>query len=67
MSKKDYIAIAKIIKQNTMSFKHKKMNSRAGSIQILIMDFRLIDELCSILKADNPLFDKKKFKRTCGL
>ena len=55
MTKKDYIAVANILK----SFKKQQTKSnpsRRFELSILIEDF------CDYFKSDNPNFSKEKFK-----
>ena len=59
MSKKDYIAIAKIIK--LWSY-----NSSCDKI-IVIGQFGFVEDLIEYLKRDNPRFDEKKFREACKL
>ena len=54
MTRKDYIKIARIIKDN-------KLNNT----QYLIKD-NLINELCIIFKQDNRLFDMQRFIDACN-
>lgn len=54
MTKKDYVAIAQIIRLTTSS---ETTNS--------IVKSNLIQELCLILKADNSRFDIYQFKDAC--
>jgi hypothetical protein len=51
MTKKDYIAIAELIK----AFKHHTMTKA-----------ELVDGLCNIMYTDNPRFDEAKFRAVCG-
>ena len=53
MTRKDYVMIAKIIKDN-------KLNDT----KYLIKD-SLIDDLCVVLKQDNSLFDRQRFINAC--
>jgi len=50
MTKKDYIAIAKAIRENDMD---------SG----LLLTEPFIDALCKIFKDDNPRFDIARFRR----
>lgn len=49
MTKKDYIALAKVIKANTIT--GKDTINRTG----------FLCDLLNVLKADNPLFSESKF------
>jgi len=53
MTRKDYIKIAKIIK-----------DSRLNDTQYLVKKI-LIDELCVMFKQDNSLFSRDKFIDAC--
>ena len=53
MTRKDYIKIARVIKDN-------KLNNT----QYLIKD-NLINDLCIVLKQDNNNFDKARFVEAC--
>ena len=59
MTKKDYIKIASIIKDNT-----RIEQSQAMIIEVLSKD-KLIDDLCIMFKKDNSLFDKQRFIDAC--
>ena len=59
MTKKDYIKIASIIKDNT-----RIEQSQAMIIEVLSKD-KLIDDLCIMFKKDNSLFDKQTFINAC--
>ena len=59
MTKKDYIKIASIIKDNT-----RIEQSQAMIIEVLSKD-KLIDDLCIMFKKDNSLFDKQRFINAC--
>ena len=54
MTRKDYIKIAKIIKDNTMQDTQPILNKDS-----------LINDLCVVLKQDNNLFDKYRFIDAC--
>ena len=58
MTRKDYIKIAKIIKDNTL-MKPIRAN------QPLLFKKLLIDDLCIILKEDNNNFDRQRFIDAC--
>ena len=59
MTKKEYIKIASIIKDNT-----RIEQSQAMIIEVLSKD-KLIDDLCIMFKKDNSLFDKQRFINAC--
>ena len=59
MTRKDYIKIASIIKDNTISKKLNKLN-----YDVLDKD-NLIYDLCIVLKQDNNLFEKLRFMDAC--
>jgi len=54
MTKKDYIKLAKLIKDK----------STGNDTHIFVDD--LVDGLCDILAEDNPRFDADKFKAACN-
>ena len=54
MTKKDYIKIAKIVKDNTMRDTYPIVNKKI-----------LIDELCEMFKQDNSLFSRDRFIDAC--
>ena len=56
MTKKDYIKIAKIVKDN--EYGRNKNN-------MLLHKSNLIDDLCMMFKIDNSLFNKDRFKKAC--
>ena len=55
MSRKDYVNIAKIIKDNTMQDTQPILNKDS-----------LIDDLCVEFKWDNVLFNSDKFVDACN-
>ena len=55
MTRKDYILIARIIKDNTILNDDKP----------IIKKNALISALCVIFKIDNKLFDSRKFRSAC--
>ena len=57
MTRKDYIKIARIIKDNTINGNELKYLS--------INKDSLIEDLCIILKEDNSLFDRQRFIDAC--
>ena len=60
MTKKDYIVLADIIKNNsTMA------NLRRGVTHVLISG-TFINNLCEYLKKDNPNFNEIKFREATG-
>lgn len=54
MTRKDYIKIASIIKDNTMH-----------DTQPILNKVTLIHDLCIMFKEDNNLFDRYKFNEAC--
>ena len=54
MSRKDYVKIARIIKDSTHAYDYNGLDKH-----------KLIDELCIVLKQDNSLFDKARFVEAC--
>jgi hypothetical protein len=59
MSKKDYIALAKLIKENRQTIGYGKTGD-------IISVGLFIDNLCQYLKSDNPNFNESKFREACG-
>jgi hypothetical protein len=60
MTKKDYIALAKLIKDNgTMA------NLRRGVTHVIIRG-TFMNVLCEYLKKDNPNFNEVKFREATG-
>ena len=59
MTKKDYIKIAKIIKDNT-----RIQHSNLHRDEVLNKN-SLIDDLCIMFKKDNSLFDRHRFIEAC--
>ena len=57
MSRKDYIKIASIIKDNTLSVNGKMLPS--------INKVKLVSELSVMFMRDNNLFDKDRFISAC--
>ena len=55
MSRKDYIQLARIIKDNTMH-----------DTQPIINKVTFIDDLCDVLKQDNINFDRLRFINACN-
>ena len=54
MTRKDYIKIASIIKDNTMQDTQPILNKNT-----------LIEDLCIMFKEDNSLFDSHRFNEAC--
>ena len=61
MSKKDYIKIAYIIKDNSFNGCPLEQNEPYEEIDRQ----RLIGDLCSMFKQDNKLFNKQRFIDAC--
>ena len=59
MSRKHYIAVAKIVKDNTV-VKGDKMLPTLNKVA-------MVSELCTLFKADNSLFDRQKFISACDV
>ena len=57
MSRKDYIKIASIIKDNTLNNSGKMLPS--------INKVKLVSELSTMFKRDNELFNRSKFVQAC--
>ena len=65
MTRKDYKAIAEVIRQNT-----EELDSGAerGMVVKTIQDVpKLAEDLASIMASDNPRFDRIRFLSACGL
>jgi hypothetical protein len=60
MTKKDYIALAKIINKNSSI-----ANMNRGLTHVIINGEFMID-LCEYLKKDNPNFNEIKFREATG-
>ena len=60
MTRKDYIKIAKIVKDNT------RIEQSQAMIYKVLNRSTFIDDLCIILKEDNSLFDKERFINACN-
>ena len=60
MTKKDYIVIARIIKNN-----HGLANMRTGLTHI-IKSGTFVNELCEYLQNDNPNFNEVRFREATG-
>jgi len=57
VTRKDYVKLAVIIKQNKCSvYKEEKFLHE----ELLVLD------LCAMLEADNPHFDRQKFMEACS-
>lgn len=61
MTKKDYIALAKLIKEKTDRLDGK---DRIDDWWIHYAPF--MNGLCGVLKSDNPNFNESKFREACG-
>ena len=59
MTRKTYIAVAKIIKSNTIV--------KSGKMLPTLNKTALVSELCTMFKADNSLFDKQRFIDACDV
>ena len=69
MSKKDYIKIAKIIKDSTskgckIMFHESKVTKHHLIVDVLDKNTLMID-LCDMFKEDNSNFDRARFKEAC--
>ena len=60
MNRKEYIAIAKVVRESDS--KIAPLDNPTGFELDKIM---LVDKLVKIMAADNPLFDKAKFREAC--
>jgi len=61
MSRKDYIKLAQLIKDNSRT--HNSVNR--GITHVISLD--IISDLCDMLKEDNPNFDEDRFSAACGV
>ena len=59
MSRKTYVAVAKIIKSNTIV--------KSGKMLPTLNKTALVSELCTMFKADNSLFDRQRFIDACDV
>ena len=57
MSRKHYIKVAKIIKDNTLV--------KGGKMLPTLNKTLLVSELCTMFKAANSLFDRQRFISAC--
>ena len=57
MTRKDYNAIAKVIRSANDGIKSKQLDSPI---------IYIVENLADIFKNDNPLFDYRKFHKACG-
>ena len=60
MTKKDYIALAKLIKENTSTIETSEF------FFYTIQKDSFLDDLCIYLQSDNPNFNESKFREACG-
>ena len=62
MTRKTYIAVAKIVKDTT------RVNVRGDESMLpTINKTALVSELCTMFKADNSLFDRARFIDACDV
>ena len=59
MTRKDYIKIARVIKDNTST------NEDISYSSSRLYKYNLIDDLIDIFEDDNPLFDRQRFINAC--
>ena len=59
MSRKHYIAVAKIIKSNTLV--------KGGKMLPTLSKTAVVSELCTMFKRDNSNFDMKRFIDACDI
>ncbi len=62
MTKKDYIKLAELIRNERQYFADWQKHG-IGTIQVPLD--HLLNGLCYILKSDNPKFDKTRFIEAC--
>ena len=61
MTRKHYIAIAKIIKDNSVPIDdYQEVLS-----SIAINKYNLVNDLCDMMYKDNNLFNRARFKKAC--
>ena len=67
MTRKDYVELAKAIRINTSNdfFTGDFEKYMGNKLNPIIFRDDFISDLCSILKADNPRFDKERFMIAC--
>ena len=68
MTKKDYIALAKIIKDNTKIIRDylTTVNGEPKVVGIVLFREQFINQLCGILGSDNPRFNEVMFRDVCN-
>ena len=59
MSRKHYIRVAKIVKDNTLV--------KGGKMLPTLSKVAVVSELCTMFKADNSLFDRQRFISACDV
>ena len=59
MTRKHYVAVAKIVKDNTL-IKSKVMLPTINKVA-------MVAELCTLFKDDNNLFDRQRFIDACDI
>ena len=59
MTRKTYIAVAKIVKDNTLI--------KNGEMLPTLNKTALVGELCTVFKANNSLFDSARFIEACDV
>ena len=59
LSRKHYVVIAKIIKDNTIDDNKQRFNKTR------LYKNSLINDLCVVFARDNNLFDSSRFRRAC--
>ena len=64
MTRKTYIAVAKIIKDNTLV---EGLNNGLGKMLPTLNKTLLVSELCTMFKADNNNFDAVRFIDACDV
>ncbi len=62
MTKKDYIALAKLIKKHSDNIG----NDLELENKFVIFKDSFMDDLCIYLKSDNPNFNESNFREACG-
>lgn len=66
MTKKDYIALARVIKSNTVETELSEEYSEPNRYRLDLPVKQFMNDLCRLLKSDNPHFDEVKFRKACG-
>jgi len=63
MTRKDYVAIAEVFKEQTKWLQPEIIQNEQQSYNTLR---HLAKDLCDVFERDNPLFDRDRFLKACG-